>query len=121
EALQRGERYMKSGADALFIEAPTSVEDMQRICAELPVPHLANMIEGGVTPLMTPDDLGEIGYAIASYGITTLMLAARTIRDTLVDIKSGEMKLANTGLSFSEYLDIVDMPRWSDVEDRYGE
>ena len=121
EALRRGERYMKAGADALFIEAPTSIEDMRRICTELPVPQLANMIEGGVTPLLSPRELGDIGYAIASYGITTLMLAARTIRDALADIKSGEMRLANTGLSFPEYLDIVDMPRWSGVEDRYGD
>jgi hypothetical protein len=47
------------------------------------------------------------------------MLTARTIRDTLADIKSGEFKLANTGLTFPEYLDIVEMPRWSAIEDRY--
>ena len=110
---------MKAGADALFVEAPTSIEDMRRICEELPVPQLSNMIEGGVTPLLGPAELGEIGYSIASYGITTLMLTARTIRDTLADIKSGELKLANTGLSFPEYLDIVEMPRWDGIADRY--
>lgn len=120
EALRRGERYMKAGADALFIEAPTSIEDMRRICEALPVPQLANMIEGGVTPLLPPAELGEIGYSIASYGITTLMLTARTIRDTLADIKSGELKLANTGLTFPEYLDIVGMPRWAGIENEYG-
>jgi 2-methylisocitrate lyase-like PEP mutase family enzyme len=120
EALRRGERYMKAGADALFIEAPTSVEDMRRICETLPVPQLANMIEGGVTPLLKPAELAGIGYAIASYGITTLMLAARTIRDALADIHGGELTLANTGLTFPEYLDIVGMPRWAAVEDRYG-
>ena len=121
EALRRGEHYMRSGADALFVEAPTSIEDMRRICEELPVPQLANMIEGGVTPVLPPAELAEIGYSITSYGITTLMLTARTIRDTLADIKSGELALANTGLSFPEYLDIVGMPRWAGVEDRYGD
>ena len=75
---------------------------------------------GGVTPLLKPAELGEIGYSIASYGITTLMLTARTIRDTLADIHSGELKLANTGLSFPEYLDIVGMPHWASIEDEYG-
>ena len=110
---------MQAGADGLFVEAPTTIEDMHHICKELPVPQLANMIEGGVTPLLRPVELGEIGYSIASYGITTLMLTARTIRDTLADIKSGEFKLANTGLTFPEYLDIVNMPRWDSIEDRY--
>lgn len=120
ESLRRGERYLAAGADALFIEAPTTLEDMQKICEALPAPQFANMIEGGVTPLLKPTELAEIGYAIASYGISTLMLAARTIRDTLADIHSGELKLANRGLSFPEYLDIVGMPRWSAIEDRYG-
>ena len=49
EALRRGERYVRAGADALFIEAPVSIEEMERISRAFDVPQLANMLEGGRT------------------------------------------------------------------------
>jgi 2,3-dimethylmalate lyase len=77
EALRRGERYARAGADALFIEAPTSVDEMARIGRTLGVPLLANMLEGGRTPLLPPTALEELGFRIIIYGISLLMHAVR--------------------------------------------
>ena len=66
EALRRGERYLRAGADGLFIEAPVSVEELARVGGAFAgVPQLANMLEGGQTPLLPPSELGRLGFSMA--------------------------------------------------------
>jgi 2-methylisocitrate lyase-like PEP mutase family enzyme len=68
EALRRAERYLEAGADVLFVESPESVEEMRRIGERFRgVPLLANMVEGGRTPLLDAEALQEIGYRIAIF------------------------------------------------------
>lgn len=119
EALRRGERYLRAGADGLFIEAPESVEEMAQIGRAFDVPLLANMLEGGRTPILRPAQLEELGFRIVIYGISLLMRITRTMQETLQDILSGDLKLSGTGVSFSEYKAIVGMDRWSRIEDQY--
>lgn len=119
EALRRGERYLRAGADGLFIEAPESVEEMAQIGRAFDVPLLANMLEGGRTPILRPAQLEELGFRIVIYGISLLMRITRTMQETLQDIFSGELKLSGTGVSFGEYKAIVGMDRWSRIEDQY--
>ncbi len=119
EALRRGERYLRAGADGLFIEAPVSVEEMAQIGREFDAPLLANMLEGGRTPILKPAELEELGFRIVIYGISLLMRATRAMQETLADIKSGELRLSGTGVGFDEYKSIVGMDYWSDIENRY--
>ena len=119
EALRRGERYLRAGADGLFIEAPVSVEEMELIGRTFDVPLLANMLEGGRTPILKPAQLEALGFRIVIYGISLLMRATRNMQETLQDILAGEMKLTGTGVSFDEYKDIVGMREWSRIEDSY--
>lgn len=65
-ALDRAEAYLEAGADVLFIEAPASLDDMKRICVRFAeqVPLLANMVEGGNTPVRTRSELVELGYRL---------------------------------------------------------
>jgi 2,3-dimethylmalate lyase len=119
EALRRGERYLRAGADGLFIEAPVSVEEMEQIGRAFDAPLLANMLEGGRTPILKPAELDALGFRIVIYGISLLMRATRTMRETLEDIRCGELKLSGTGVSFDEYKDIVGMRDWSRIEDKY--
>jgi 2-methylisocitrate lyase-like PEP mutase family enzyme len=119
EALRRGEQYLRAGADGLFIEAPVSVEEMERIGRAFDVPLLANMLEGGRTPILRPVELEELGFRIVIYGISLLMRITRTMRETLADIASGELRLSGTGVGFEDYKKIVDLPAWSRIEDRY--
>jgi len=119
EALRRGERYLRAGADGLFIEAPLSVEEMRKIGETFDVPLLANMLEGGRTPILRPAQLEELGFRIVIYGISLLMRITRTMQETLADIRSGELKLSGTGVSFDDYKAIVGLPAWSRIEDQY--
>ncbi|WP_304186501.1 oxaloacetate decarboxylase [Phenylobacterium aquaticum] len=79
-ALKRAEAYSKAGADILFVEAPQSEEEMAKACAVLDKPMLANMADGGKTPILPAKTLEEIGYAFAIYpSMTSLVGAAATV------------------------------------------
>lgn len=80
EALRRAEAYAEAGADILFIEAPESEAEMERICAAFDMPLLANMVEGGNTPILTGERLAEIGYALAIYPTTGFLAAATAMQ-----------------------------------------
>ena len=110
---------MKAGADGLFIEAPTSIEEMALIGRTFDVPQLANMLEGGRTPILKPAELEQLGFRIVIYGISILMRYVKTIQETLADIKSGELKLSGTGVSFNEYKQLIGFDEWSRIEGDY--
>ena len=120
EALRRGERYASAGADALFIEAPTSIDEMARIGRTFGVPLLANMLEGGRTPILPPTELEELGFRIVIYGISPLMHAVRAMQDVLSALSRGDTSFAGNGVGFEEYKSIVGFDRWADIENRYS-
>jgi len=64
DAIRRGKAYAEAGADMIFVEAVTSEEQMRTVNREILKPTLANMIEGGKTPLKTPQELQDLGYAV---------------------------------------------------------
>jgi len=119
EALRRGERYARAGADALFIEAPTSVEEMRTIGGAFDVPQLANMLEGGRTPLLRPSELEDLGFRIVIYGISPLMHAVRAMQEVLSSLSKGDISFAGGGVGFEEYKSIVGFDRWANIENRY--
>ena len=82
-ALDRAEAYFECGVDALFIEAVRSREQMDIVCARFAdrIPLLANMVEGGKTPVQSSDVLGEIGYRIVIFPGGTARAVAHTLRD----------------------------------------
>ena len=68
EALRRGERYLKAGADGIFIEAPENIDELRKVGETFRhVPQIANMLEGGRTPLLPPAELHAMGFAIVAY------------------------------------------------------
>jgi 2-methylisocitrate lyase-like PEP mutase family enzyme len=119
EALRRGERYVRAGADALFIEAPLNVDELARIGRTFDVPQLANMLEGGRTPLLKPAELEQFGFRIVIYGISLLMHATRTMQNVLDELRKGRTDFAGKGVGFDEYKRIVDFDRWANIDDRY--
>jgi len=90
EALRRGERYIRAGADGLFVEAPINVDELERIGRTFDVPQLANMLEGGRTPLLTPAELEQLGFRIVIYGISLLMHAVQAMKNVLSGLAHGE-------------------------------
>jgi 2-methylisocitrate lyase-like PEP mutase family enzyme len=119
EALRRGERYIRAGADGLFIEAPVSVDELRRIGRTFDVPQLANMLEGGRTPFLTPSELDQLGFRIVIYGISLLMHAMRAMENVLAGVAQGEIDFAGKGVGFEHYKEIVCLERWAAIETKY--
>jgi 2,3-dimethylmalate lyase len=83
EALSRARRYALAGADMVFVEAVHTVEDMRRVntlLRELKTPSLANMIEGGKTPLLSTKELQALGYSVVAYPCGSVFTAARALQ-----------------------------------------
>jgi 2-methylisocitrate lyase-like PEP mutase family enzyme len=120
EALRRARAYIEAGADAIFVEAPETVEELAIVGGAFDVPQLANPLEGGRTPILPPEELGEMGFNVIIYGISLILRITRTMKDALADFRSGEMKLWETGAGFEEYKDVVGFDDWAAAEDRYA-
>ncbi|MCG6897172.1 MAG: isocitrate lyase/PEP mutase family protein [Thiocapsa sp.] len=89
EALWRLGAFADLGADILFLEAPRDEAEMRRFCAEVPGIRMANMLEEGVTPILPPARLAEIGYRIAAYPLTLLSSAVLAMREALIELAVG--------------------------------
>lgn len=79
EALRRADAYARAGADVLFVESPESEAEMARICRSFDLPCLANMVEGGRTPVLGFDALKQIGYRMAIFPATGFLAAAQAL------------------------------------------
>jgi 2-methylisocitrate lyase-like PEP mutase family enzyme len=89
EALRRAERYARAGADLLFIEGPESVEEMARIGRAFDLPLVANMVEGGRSPLLGAGELQALGFRLALFPVAALMAAARAAESAYAGLKAG--------------------------------
>ena len=78
-AIERCLAYKEAGADALFVEAPQSVEELEQVAAALPRPLVANMIERGVTPHLTRKELEELGFNLIVCPLAALFAAAQAV------------------------------------------
>ena len=120
EAIWRGNAFRDAGADIVFVEAPTSRAEMERVCREIPGPQLANMVEAGKTPVLPPDELAAIGYKIALFPATLLSAAIRAMDEALAALKAGrtpERLLPD----FATLCDIVGFNDYYRQEKRYAE
>ena len=90
EALWRAQAFADLGADVIFLEAPASEVEMERACREVTAPSMANMVEGGDTPLLPSKRLEELGYRIAAYPLTLLSSATRAMTEALEALRRGE-------------------------------
>ncbi len=105
EAIRRGRMYADAGIDLMFVEAVRDVEQMKRVVAEIPKPQLANIIDGGKTPMLTYQELEKIGYAVVVYPNTLSYAVAKTAMKFMETLKrDGSMKaLRGELLSFDEF------------------
>lgn len=86
EALRRGEAFLKAGADILFIESPESVAEMETIGRTFDVPLLANMVEGGRTPILRRAELEQMGFKIAIFPVAGFLAMAAALRSVYGEI-----------------------------------
>jgi 2-methylisocitrate lyase-like PEP mutase family enzyme len=117
EAIARCRAFREIGADITFLEAPVSEDEMRRYCAEVPGPKMANLIEGGKTPLLSPPRLEAIGYTIAVYPLTMLNVSITAMREALGQLKSGQRAAA--AMDFEALKSAVGFPEYYAEEARY--
>src|SRR5215212_5170743 len=89
-AIERCLAYKEAGADALFVEAPESVAELERIAEALPGPLVANMIERGVTPQLTRSELEQLGFNLIVCPLAGLFAAAKAATDVLTELRDRE-------------------------------
>ncbi len=118
EAMRRAERYLRAGADSIFIEALRSVEELETVGRAFDVPLQANPLEGGISPILRPEEYYRLGFKVIVYGINLLMQVTRRMKLVLEDIRSGSFELTGTGASFQEYLSVVGFDDWAEIENQ---
>ena len=89
ESIARARDFAEIGADILFVEAPESAEELARIGEQVPGPKLANLVEGGDTPLLASEDLEALGFKIAAFPVTLLSASVRAMQEALTALADG--------------------------------
>ena len=117
EAIARCQAFRQLGADITFLEAPTNEAEMRRYCTEVEGPKMANLIEGGKTPLLAPAQLAAIGYTIAVYPLTLLNVGIQAMRAALASLLRGERPAA--AMDFEQLKTAVGFPEYYEEEARY--
>ena len=122
-ALRRAERFLKAGADVLFVESPESLEELRRVAeAFRGATLLANMVEGGRTPYVSAGDLAAIGFKIAIFPVTALLSAAGAMKLCYQHLKQRGIGTGSAApmLSFSEMNTLMGFPAIHAFERRHG-
>jgi methylisocitrate lyase len=123
EALERVRAARGEGADASFVEAPTSVEDLEAIGRNSPAPNVANMIEGGRTPVLSRERLRDLGFQLILYPLTGLFAAARAVDAMYRTLR----QTGTTGddplrfFTFAEFNDLIGVEEKYALIERFGE
>lgn len=123
DALDRALAYQEAGADVIFVEAPRTVEEMQKVCKVIKAPHLANMVEGGgKTPILPLLKLKEIGYKIVIYPASAWMASIKAIQEVLSVLKEdgSTSRYASRMVSFQEMFEVVGRSKYVKLETKYS-
>jgi len=121
ESLRRAEKYIKAGADGIFIEAPKSYQELEIIGRTFDVPQMCNMLIGGQTPLLKSQELYEMGFSMIVHGTTLIKRVSKTLQDLLSDIKNDRMiEDLEQFSSLDDFIDIVGFNEWQKIENKYN-
>lgn len=122
-AINRAKSYKKAGADVLFVEAPESRAEIEKVSKSLKgYTLLFNGLEGGKTPSLSYEELERLGFKIVLFPLGALLTAHKAIRELLSVIKKeGTPKNALSQMTgFNEFLDFIGLPEIKNMENRYG-
>jgi len=122
DAIQRGKQNKKTGADAIFVEAPRSLDEMKKIGKEINAPLVANMIEGGATPLSSAEILNKMGFKIILYPLSVLYANTFATMNILKELKKtgSTSKYKQKVVNFDQFNDLVELSKFKEMEKKYG-
>jgi 2,3-dimethylmalate lyase len=121
EAIKRGKAFKDAGADAVFIEAPETKQEMAEIARHVPGPLVANMLERGVTPLMAPKELKELGFDLIVWPLAPLYSAAKSLADVYTTLRRDGSTIAilDRLMPFDEFNQIVGLEEKYALDEKY--
>lgn len=122
EAIDRAKAARDLGVDAIFVEAPESIAELERVAKEVEgVTRVANMIEGGRTPLLTPKELHDLGFDLIVTPLSALFAATKAMQAAFATLKAEGTLREHPELlvSFSEFEPVVDLAGHRGLEERY--
>jgi len=121
EAIRRGRAFKEAGADAVFIEAPNTKEEMREIGRSVPGPLVANMIERGVTPLMGPEELKDLGFQLIVWPLGPLYASARALENVYSTLRRAGTthEIMDRLISFEDFHDIIGLKEKYALDEKY--
>lgn len=121
EAIRRGIAFKQAGADAVFIEAPESKEEMKEISRNVTGPLVANMLERGVTPLMGPKALKELGFQLVVWPLAPLYSAAKSLTEVYTTLRrdGSTIGILDRLMPFDDFNSIVGLNEKYDLDAKY--
>jgi 2-methylisocitrate lyase-like PEP mutase family enzyme len=121
-ALERAHAFAEAGADVTFVEAPTGVDELQRIATELPCPQVVNIVIGGKTPALTAAEFGRMGFGLVLYANAALQGAVRGMSQALSQLQRDGLLPEDPALvaTFAERQAAVRKPFYDAMEQRYA-
>ena len=121
KAIERGLQNKKTGADAIFIEAPRTLNEMKKIGTEIKAPLVANMIEGGATPMNSAEILNKIGFNIILYPLSVLFANTFATMNILQELKNTgtTSKYKQKVVNFDQFNNLVELDKFKKMETKY--
>ena len=121
EAITRGISFKKAGADAVFIEAPETKEEMLEIARRVPGPLVANMLERGVTPLMGPQELRDLGFYLVVWPLAPLYSVAKSLNEVYTTLRRDgtTVDILDRLMPFDEFNRIVGLEEKYQLDEKY--
>ena len=121
-AIERAQRYAEAGADILFVEAVTTLDEVKALPQRLATPQLINMVIGGKTPITDADELSRLGYGLVLYANAALQGAVTGMQRVLHQLHTTRRVDEDPALvaPFAERQRLVGKPAWDELEKRYG-
>jgi methylisocitrate lyase len=121
EAIKRGRAYRKAGADLIFVEAPESKEEMKRIVKEVEGLLVINMIEGGRTPILSLEEIHEIGYVSVGYVLTGLLAAAKAMEKAYAHLltRGTSLGFENEMMEFDLFTELLGLKKKYTLDEKY--
>lgn len=121
EAIRRGRAYREAGADFIFVESPTSLEQLEKIPKLLPdTPLMLNLIEKGKTPFINVKEAEELGYKIVVHSVFVLYTAAKAVKNALTYLKEhGITPGYENMMPFPEFAEFIGYPKIREMEKKY--
>ena len=121
QAIDRGNRYLEAGADVIFVEAPRSIEDAKTIAKGIPGPLLYNWVYGGLSPLLSLQELEALGYSYCLQA-DVLFCVAHALDRYFSELQrtGGYGNSATEMLTFDQFNELLKLSEFEDLDSQYG-